>query len=175
MNRAIPAVLLALASTMVASGPVRTQAQQCTQDCPACTGPCAASSVNTATANALRAALADELRAKTYYTNVMARFGPLAPFVSVAAAEQRHADAIVALMRRHGVPVPTTPPSDVPPVPATFALACGVAAQAERNNIAMYDAFLRVVTAPDIRNVFQNLRAVSLNNHLPAFEYWANR
>ena len=82
---------------------------------------------------------------------------------------------IIALMRRHGVPVPATAPTDVPPVPATFTQACLVAALAERDNIAMYDRFLRFVTATDVRNVFQNLRSASLYNHLPAFEFWATR
>ena len=48
--------------------------------------------------------------------------------------------------------------------------ACAAAAQAERDNVSLYDAFLQMDLPTDVRNVFTNNRAASLENHLPAFE-----
>lgn len=66
--------------------------------------------------------------------------------------------------------MPENPYVVAPPVvPETRAECCRLGVAAEEDNIAMYDALLPVVKKRDIKNVFTNLRAASLNNHLPAF------
>lgn len=47
---------------------------------------------------------------------------------------------------------------------------CRAAATAERANIAMYDELLRLDLPSDVRQVFTDLGAASLQNHLPAVE-----
>lgn len=126
--------------------------------------------VSQETADMLRAALTDERRARTFYTQVMTRFGRVVPFVNIERAEGRHEQMVINLMKLHSVPVNNQPPTGVPTVPDTLVECRAIAAQAERDNIAMYDDFLNRVTHADIRRVFENLRAASLNNHLPAFE-----
>jgi hypothetical protein len=41
---------------------------------------------------------------------------------------------------------------------------------AEQENIALYDRFFALDLPPDVRRVFENNRAASLNNPLPAFQ-----
>ena len=76
-------------------------------------------------------------------------------------------------MTRHGVAIPTDAPQSLPAVPGSLPECNRLAAQLERENIAMYDRLLADVTEPDIRTAFENLRAASKNNHLPAFERWS--
>ena len=129
--------------------------------------------VDAKTAEALRAALQDERRAQAFYTNVMAKHGQVRPFSNIVQAEERHADTVTTLMERHGVTVPPAQLAEVPAVPGTLRECNTVAAKLERDNIGMYDRLLNDVKEPDIRTAFENLRAASQNNHLPAFERWS--
>lgn len=120
---------------------------------------------------ALERSLQAEYRSETTYQGVVEDLGPLAPFVNVLSAEQRHSASIAALFVRRGLTTPanswtlTTVPhfSSVP-------LACDAAAAAERGQVAMYDELLRLALPADVRQVFDNVRLASLANHLPAFE-----
>jgi rubrerythrin len=167
-------VLLAAAGLLTVAGCATKQTGPCGNTCPgacACVAPAGASTkVDQQTGDALRTALEDELRAKAFYGDVIAKFGNVRPFANIINAENRHAQVLVTLMERHGVAVSDGAPSGVPSVPATLAECNRVAAQAERDNIAMYDRLLKDVTDPDIRTAFENLRAASLERHLPAFE-----
>ena len=176
MNRMLASVLLASAGTIVGAGCATTEATRTTSAC--CCQSCVvtpgnASAVDTKTADALRATLMDERRVQEYYNGVLATHGQVRPFANIVHAEARHEAAIESLMTRHGVTVPAEAPTNIPIVPATITECARLAATLERENIAMYDRFLAEVTEADIRLVFENLRAASLNNHLPAFERWS--
>ncbi|MCA9293840.1 MAG: hypothetical protein KDA20_08505 [Phycisphaerales bacterium] len=133
----------------------------------------AVTDVDVKTANALRAALLDEQRAQAFYNNVLAVHGQHRPFVNIVRAEARHERLVATLMEQYGVEAPETAIRELPPVPATFAGCCTLAADLERDNIVMYDRLLQDVQQADIRAALERLRAASLNNHLPAFERWA--
>ncbi len=171
MTRTIAALMLASMTTFVATG-CATNRTPCTS-C-ACVAPAgAATAVNTKTADALRETLMDERRAQAFYTSVMAKHGQVRPFSNIVHAEERHAAVVETLMTRHGVAIPTDTPTNLPTVPGTLPECNHLAAQLERDNIAMYDRLLADVTEPDIRAAFENLRDASKNNHLPAFERWS--
>lgn len=143
----------------------------------ACGGACvppegAASAVDGATADALRAALADERRARALYEAVMERHGRVMPFANIVRAEERHEASVAALMERHSVPVPEAEKVEVA-VPQTIRECAALAAQVERDNIAMYDRLLTSVKEADVRALFEALRSASLDRHLPAFERFA--
>jgi hypothetical protein len=120
---------------------------------------------------ALATAIDDEYRAETMYEGVVADFGLLLPFANVLQAEQRHSTSIARLFSAQGLSVPANSftLATVPHFP-TLTAACASAAAAERSNIAMYDTFLALALPADVRQVFLNNRAASLDNHLPAFE-----
>lgn len=127
------------------------------------------------TADALRAAWLDERRAQAFYGAVLEKHGQVRPFTNILNAEKRHEQAVATLMDRYGVSKPSKESTDVPGVPATIAECAKLSAQVERDNVAMYDRLLKDVSEPDVRAVLENLRAASLNNHLPAFERVADR
>lgn len=133
----------------------------------------ASTSVDAKTTGALRAALLDERRAQAFYESVMAKHGRVRPFANIVNAERRHEAAVIALMEHHDVAVPSPELGELPAVPETLRECNLLAARLERDNIALYDKLLVDIAAPDIRAVFENLRAASKDNHLPAFERWA--
>lgn len=180
MKRTLLATTIVIGAMLMTCGCAKNASTACTA-CPACSL-CTADAqavcpiaLDDATTNALRAALTDERQVQAFYTAVMDRHGKVRPFINIAAAESRHEAAVVTLMNRHGIEVPPRTGVEAPAVPDTLAESARVAAQLERDNIAMYDRLLNDVTAPDVRQTMQALRSASLNNHLPAFERVSSR
>jgi hypothetical protein len=118
---------------------------------------------------ALLEALQDEYRARSRYAKVLERFGPVWPFAAIAAAEQRHVDALLALFQRYGIPVPPDSWPARVTYPPTLAAACAAGVAGEIDNIALYDRLLRQVRQADIRQTFVHLQRASRESHLPAF------
>jgi hypothetical protein len=107
----------------------------------------------------------------------------ISTFSTIAASEQRHVDAVLALMSAYGLADPL--PDDVPGVFAdpdlqalydalllagseSPAAALRVGAAVEDLDIADLDAALAATANPDLQQVFGNLVAGS-ENHLRAF------
>ena len=120
---------------------------------------------------AMAIAIQDEYHAENVYLRVLADFGNVFPFSRIVNAEQRHSAAVAHLYANRGLEAPGSEWNlDNVPRFGSIQEACAAAAQAEIDNIALYDSYLDFVLPPDVRNVFTNNRAASLNNHLPAFE-----
>ena len=115
-------------------------------------------------------ALDDEYMARATYRAVLEAFGPVRPFVNIVEAESRHAEALLALYEQFGLEAPDDQWAGEVEPPSTLAIACERAAEAERENAAMYDRLLAATAEPDVRRVLGNLQRASEQNHLPAFE-----
>jgi hypothetical protein len=114
--------------------------------------------------------LDDEYHAHATYTQILDDFGDVLPFANIRDAEARHIEALLALLRNHGVPVPpNTWPGRVPRY-SSVQEACTAGVSAEIDNAAMYDRVLARTTRPDLAAVYQNLQRASRENHLPAFQ-----
>ncbi|MBN1954371.1 MAG: DUF2202 domain-containing protein [Anaerolineae bacterium] len=119
-------------------------------------------------------ALDDEYKALATYLGVMDQFGQVAPFVSIARAEEQHIAALERLFDRYGLEVPenewlgNTPAFDV------VVDACVAGAQAEIDNAALYNQLFSMVDNPDIVRVFTRLSEASEYSHLPAFSSCAD-
>lgn len=130
---------------------------------------------------ALLEALDDEYKAYAAYAAILDRFGEVRPFANIIEAEQRHATALIALMRKYGMEVPDNPyltgDKPLPPLPASVEEACRQGVEAEVENAALYrDRLLPAVAGyADITRVMTNLSEASANNHLPAFQRCAGR
>ncbi|AGA32310.1 hypothetical protein TVNIR_0609 [Thioalkalivibrio nitratireducens DSM 14787] len=124
---------------------------------------------------ALSFALDDEYRARASYRAVLDAFGPVTPFVEIAAAEQRHIDALLPLFPRYGVAPPADRWAGRVAAPPTLAAACAAGVAGEIGNYSLYDHLLAQVGEPDVRAVFASLRNASAYRHLPAFQRCAGR
>jgi hypothetical protein len=130
-----------------------------------------AATIDTTSENALLTALDDERRAEALYSAVISRFGDVRPFSNIVHAEVRHQSLLLPLMEKYGVPTPANPyDSAAITAPGTLAEACAMGAEAERDNIAIYDRLIPTIQQEDIRSAFETLRSASADRHLPAFE-----
>lgn len=130
---------------------------------------------DTSLIGALTEALEDEYRARATYRKVIARFGPVRPFISIVEAEERHVEALLRQFERLGaVPPRDTWPERVP-VPETLGHACAEAVRAEIENEELYARLLARVADQKVRSVMQRLRNASRDRHLPAFRRCAER
>jgi hypothetical protein len=118
----------------------------------------------------LQRAVSEERHAEATYRNVIASLGQVRPFTNIANSEAQHVAALERLAAAHDVDISAvTPAGEVSPV--TKAAACQLGIDAEKADIALYDELLPQVSGnQDVTEVFQNLRAASQDNHLPAFE-----
>jgi len=106
------------------------------------------------------------------YRNVVSALGSVGPFPNVVSAEEQHVSTITTLLNRYGVAVPAAASGQASP--ATLSAACNVGVSVEQQVIAFYgDQLPKVSAYPDVTTAFQNLQAVSRDNHLPAFQHCA--
>ena len=117
-------------------------------------------------------ALQEEYKAEWTYRRVLADLGDVAPFSFIAESEARHVDAILHLFARREWAAPDSVWTlDNVARFGTLAAACAGGVAVEIEDGALYERFLSRDDLPqDAINVFTNLQAVSLNNHLPAFQ-----
>ena len=111
-----------------------------------------------------------EYAAVAAYAAVIERFGPVEPYVSIKAAEERHVQALARQLERAGVVAPPNPYLGAIPAPDDLALAAQAWADGEVANVAMYDGLLSQTSDPTLTRVLSNLRRASLDQHLPMFQ-----
>lgn len=120
-------------------------------------------------------AINDEYYARALYTAVIEKFGAVRPFSNIVRAEDRHVSLWKTLFNQYRIKIPGDSFAGKIPVPDTLPAACQVSLEIEIANVAMYDRFLGFVQEPDLRAAFTQLRQVSQERHLPAFQRCANR
>lgn len=118
---------------------------------------------------ALHAALVDELKAFTFYTNIIAKFGDVRPFVMIVQSEAQHISRLHAIYEAYGVAIPSITP-EVVSAPNTLQEACAIGVQAEIDNAALYSELMAKTEKQSIQSVFTALSSASTNNHKVAFE-----
>lgn len=137
----------------------------------AMTGPSVSGGSSPCLRDRLIEALDDERKAIATYRGVIARFGPVRPFVNLIEAEIRHADALLGLFDRYHLPVPEDAwHAALIEAPDSLQEACRQGVEGETRNIAMYVRLLAATPEPDVRRVLLNLQSASRDRHLPAFQ-----
>ncbi len=127
------------------------------------------------TQKAILAALDDERKAKGFYSAVLAKYGQVMPFTRIVQAEGRHESALLSLSEKYNIKTPADEwASKKIEVPQTLAAAYQEAIKIEKENVAMYDGFLKTIQQEDVRSVMSQLRWASKERHLPAFERHAS-
>lgn len=132
-------------------------------------------SLDAETQQAMIDSINDEYRARAFYSAVIDKFGLVRPFSNIVQAENNHANLWVNLFAKYGMAVPTDSFAGNVSAPDTLKAACEMGVSAEIDNVAMYDRFLDFVTQPDLQAAFTQLRQVSEERHLAAFERCVNR
>ncbi len=119
-------------------------------------------------------AIEDEYLAKARYIIDIEKFGGLRPFTRIAQAEQRHISLLEPLLVKYKVPIPVDNAAQYIVVPNTLLAAMKAGVAGERDNMRMYDIFLKQQLPEDVRLAFTLLRRAA-ENHLRTFERHAAR
>lgn len=122
--------------------------------------------------SALNMSLDDERKAVATYEAIIAKLGPVAPFVNIVEAERRHVESLLPLYTVRGLDIPDDIWAGNGTAADTVQENCALGVIGEIDNIAMYDNLIASLTTDDqdIIDVFLVLQAASRDNHLPAFE-----
>jgi hypothetical protein len=117
----------------------------------------------------LTAALLDEYLAQATYAKIIETYGEVKPFTKIILAEQQHIDLLLPLFEAYGITVPENNVADQVVLPDSISSALATGVEAEKANIAMYEAFLAQENlSDDVRDVFESLKTAS-EHHLAAF------
>ena len=119
-------------------------------------------------------ALQDEYLARYEYELIMDKYGEITPFVNIKEAEEKHISELLPLFEKYGIEVPEDESAEYAVMPESLLEAGETGVQAEIDNIAMYEAFLKQDIPEDVGEVFEALKKAS-ENHLQAFERLVRR
>lgn len=112
----------------------------------------------------------DESKAIAEYEAIIAKFGENAPFKNILKAEARHLAAVEKLAETLGIKLEAFDAKSSVVVPATLEEAYKIGVQAEKDNIAMYEQFLKSTALPEeAKGVFTALMKGS-QSHQKAYE-----
>lgn len=111
-----------------------------------------------------------EYAAAATYQSIIDKFGPVEPYVTILAAEERHISALSRQLVRLGVAVPENPYLGKITAPADLVTAANEEANVEVLNAAMYDTLISQSTDSSLIKVFTNLQSASTDSHKPLFE-----
>ncbi len=123
---------------------------------------------NLTLAEMLTYAIQDEYLAHAEYAYIIDTFGNTRPFSNIIKAEEQHIDTLLPLFTEYGIQAPDDIGSEHAVAVSSLAESYQAGEQAEMNNIAMYDEFLKQDLPDDVRTAFESLREAS-ENHLAAF------
>lgn len=116
----------------------------------------------------LTLAIKDEYLARQEYETILDQYGDIRPFTNIIQAEVNHIAMLEPLLELYNVSIPKDTAIDSVVLPETLEATYEIGVQAEVNNIAMYERFLKEELPDDIRFVFQRLKNASYS-HLEAF------
>lgn len=114
-------------------------------------------------------AIEDEYLAQAEYKVIMDTFGVQKPFSQIVKAEAKHISLLEPLLEENNVALPTKDWESLVEVPKTLEEAYASGIEAEKNNIAMYEGFLKEDLPADVKEVFEKLSNGS-EKHLVAFQ-----
>jgi hypothetical protein len=113
-------------------------------------------------------AIQDEYLAHAEYQVIMGEYGTVRPFSNISRAEETHISWLIPLFAKYGFALPEDTAAEHAVLPKDMKTALEIGVQAEIDNIAMYESFLKQDLPQDVRDVFENLKNGSVN-HLRAF------
>lgn len=114
-------------------------------------------------------AIQDEYMAQAEYNAIMDEYGVQKPFSNIIRSEATHINLLLPLLKDYNVAVPKNDAAERVVVPASLEESYTAGVEAEKNNIAMYERFLKEDLPDDVKAVLERLLANS-KNHLAAFE-----
>lgn len=127
----------------------------------------------------LKYAIEDEYLARAEYKLIIENFPITRPFTNIIESENTHIQLLSDVYNNHGIAIPKDNAGNHVKLPDSLHDAFAVGVQAEIDNIAMYDSFLKnpLIEKPenaDVKSTFIKLMKAS-ENHLSAFKKGLSR
>ena len=119
-------------------------------------------------------AIQDEYLARGEYALIIGEYGSIRPFTNIVVAEERHIEWVTELFDVFSYSVPKDTARMYVVLPKDLKSSFETGVQAEIDNIAMYESFLKTDLPEDVRDLFERLQQAS-ENHLRAFRNNLNR
>lgn len=119
-------------------------------------------------------AIQDEYLARGEYELIIEEYGSIRPFTNIMTAEERHIEWVTELLDEYAYALPEDTSHMYVVLPEDLKSSFETGVQAEIDNIAMYESFLREDLPDDVRDLFEQLKRAS-ENHLRAFRDNLNR
>ena len=119
-------------------------------------------------------AIQDEYLARAEYQLIIEEYGSIRPFTNIMPAEQRHIEWVTELFNEYGYALPEDTAHMHVVLPEDLKSSFETGVQAEIDNIAMYESFLKQELPADVQDLFERLKQAS-ENHLRAFGNNLNR
>jgi hypothetical protein len=114
---------------------------------------------NLTLADMLTYAIQDEYLAKSEYMQIIQTYGSMRPFSNIVKAEEIHISLLTPLFERYGYEIPEDNADDYVILPKDIEMALKLGVNAEIENIAMYEVFLKGDLPADVRDVFERSMA----------------
>ena len=119
-------------------------------------------------------AIQDEYIAHAEYEYILATFGDQKPFNNIISAEEKHIEMLRPLFDKYKTVLPADNAKDHLIIPKSIEESLKTGVQAEIDNIAMYELFLKQQLPDDVKSVFNELMNAS-KSHLNAFQKNLNK
>lgn len=119
-------------------------------------------------------AIQDEYAAQAEYDAIIKTFNTTRPYTNITKAESTHISLLTPLFQTYGYEIPANNATQYISLPSTLTETYSIGVEAEINNIAMYESFLKQDLPTDVATVFTYLQKAS-ENHLSAFEKQVDR
>lgn len=119
-------------------------------------------------------AIQDEYLALAEYELIIEKYGSMRPFSNIINSEKTHIGMLIPLFESYGFPIPENTAKEHTVLPKDLKESFATGVQAEIENIAMYERFLKKELPDDVKTVFQRLKDAS-GNHLRAFKNGLSR
>lgn len=120
-------------------------------------------------ADMLMYAAQDEYIARAEYEAIIKEFDVIRPYSNIMRSEETHLDSLRDIYKTYNIEFPPDISKEQMIIPTTLLEAAKIGVQAEIDNIAMYEEFLKHDLPEDIKDVFNTLMKGSIN-HLKAFQ-----
>lgn len=114
-------------------------------------------------------AIEDELMAQAEYKVILDTFDLQRPISNLLKAKENHINLLTTLLKEYDVAIPNKDYASLVTVSASVEAAIEVGISNEKNNIAMYENFLKKDLPKNVKDVFTALLNAS-KKHLAAFE-----
>ncbi len=118
----------------------------------------------------LNAAYKDECKDQYFFKKAIEKFPDASGFIKIMNSEQNHVTTLEGVFNKYEIEIPKNLDFSDIVIPTALDNACAMGLKFEKENVDMYQNFLKTVTNNYLKTVFEDLRDITINRNIPAVE-----